>query len=192
MSVSLTVCLIGVFLIVLCLAVEEILVSARKTKKEALVARLARENDEKRRARRSRKQANNKAISVASANNRKKSLVLLIDGDKGSLRSSAGALNESGYGVITAKSGSAALEIMKEHCPDIIVCAANLRQLNGRRLTRIVKEDLVLSDVPIILASPPGDMTVQESQKLGASGFLTKPYNEDDLIEQVGYLTSWE
>ena len=85
--------------------------------------------------------------------------------------------NRPGYELITAMQGGLALDIAREHRPDVILLDINLPDMSGDEVLRRLKADPELGSVPVIMVSADamGDR-VEELMSLGASAYLTKPY----------------
>ena len=71
--------------------------------------------------------------------------------------------------------------------PDLIFLDLNMPLVDGRRFLRELKKLKTYSQIPVIIystSSHPRDK--EELQELGASGFLTKPCCQEDLIIELG------
>lgn len=93
-------------------------------------------------------------------------------------------LNHMGYEVLVAKDGQEALEIYREKCSeiDIIMVDLIMPKMNGLVCFQKLKE--INKDVPIIVASGLGELNKKQSiLKMGAAGYLEKPYTIRSLSE---------
>ena len=88
--------------------------------------------------------------------------------------------------VITAKDGVEAIQLAKNHIPDIIVSDVMMPHMNGYELCRNIKEDITISHIPIILLTAKDDKQSQLSgYKNGADAYLTKPFEVEMLMGMI-------
>jgi CheY-like chemotaxis protein len=88
--------------------------------------------------------------------------------------------------LLTAMQGSLGLELAREHRPDLILLDLNLPDLSGDKVLLRLREDPVLRHIPVVMIS--GDAVpshVQRVLQLGAQGYLTKPFNIQELLNLV-------
>lgn len=95
-------------------------------------------------------------------------------------------LNLRGYEVITAASGDEALEKVRRDNPALIVLDVNLPGKNGYHVCRMLKTSPNTQMLPVIM------LTIRDSpsdrfwgMKQGADAYLSKPCDEDELLEAV-------
>lgn len=93
------------------------------------------------------------------------------------------------YRCLIAKNGKAGLEMAMSVIPDIIVMDYMMPIMDGAECTRSIKENSKTRNIPIIVLSGAADI---ESQRkiinAGADIFLTKPVDEDLLMEHISKL----
>ncbi len=109
--------------------------------------------------------------------------VMVVD-DSLTVRKITGRLLErEGYRVITAKDGVDALEQLLTVRPDVIIADIEMPRMDGFDLTRNVRADSKLKDVPIIMiTSRTADKHKRYAEEIGVNHYLGKPYDEDILI----------
>ena len=112
--------------------------------------------------------------------------VLVVD-DSLTVRKITGRLLErSGYRVVTAKDGIDALEQMVELVPDVMLVDIEMPRMDGFDLTRNVRADARLKQVPIIMIT---SRTVEKHRnyaaEIGVNHYLGKPYDEDELLRLI-------
>ena len=87
-----------------------------------------------------------------------------------------------------AADGIAALEMIREVSPDVVILDWEMPLLNGPELVRIVRSPGVfpVPDIPIIMLSAHGERwRVVEAAKLGVNEFLCKPISAKALQERL-------
>ena len=115
--------------------------------------------------------------------------VLLVD-DNAFMRTIVrGLLNNIGVKIVTeATDGIAALEMIRESPPDVVILDWEMPLLNGPELVRIVRSPGVFPtpDIPIIMLTAHGEhWRILESVKLGVNEFLCKPVSAKALFERL-------
>lgn len=86
------------------------------------------------------------------------------------------------YSVITATSGTEALELVKKESPNIIILDIRMPDISGMEVLKEVKKNYPKTRV-IMLTGVEDEETKDKAMSLGASGYLTKPYSFSELIE---------
>jgi len=115
--------------------------------------------------------------------------VLVVD-DSAFMRNMVrGLLSNIGVkNIHEAADGIAALEMIREVSPDVVVLDWEMPLLNGPELVRIVRSPGVfpVPDIPIIMLSAHGERwRVVEAAKLGVNEFLCKPVSAKALMERL-------
>ncbi len=96
-------------------------------------------------------------------------------------------LVREGYRVITAKDGVEALEQLVDFVPDVMLVDIEMPRMDGFDLTRNIRADARLKDVPIIIiTSRTADKHRNYAFQIGVNQYLGKPYREDELLQLVG------
>jgi signal transduction histidine kinase/CheY-like chemotaxis protein len=96
--------------------------------------------------------------------------------------------HRTGYELITAMEGGSALELAREHRPDVILLDLNLPDVSGEEILRRLKADPELHSVPVVMISADavGDR-ISELLALGACGYITKPYKLTEFFEVLDF-----
>ena len=95
-------------------------------------------------------------------------------------------LKYKGYEVVTADDGIEALEKLSQDTFDLILLDIMMPRMNGLEVLKEIKTKTPYKDTPIImLTSEKGEADRQEAMKLGATSFLTKPFQPPELLEAV-------
>ena len=112
--------------------------------------------------------------------------VLVVD-DSLTVRKITGrALAREGYNVVVAKDGIEALEKMQSATPDVIITDVEMPRMDGFDLTRNVRADPRLKDLPVIMiTSRTAEKHRKHAAELGVNVFLGKPYEERELLEHI-------
>jgi len=91
-------------------------------------------------------------------------------------------LKAKGYGIIQAVDGEEALQKLKEQRPDLILMDISIPKIDGYEVTRRIKEDDGLKDVPVIALTAhamKGDK--EKALEAGCDGYIAKPFSVREL-----------
>jgi CheY-like chemotaxis protein len=112
--------------------------------------------------------------------------ILIADDDPAVLWFFANLLKEAGAIPEEASDGEEALRLARKSRPDVIIADILMPRLDGFSLTRELKRDPVLSDVPVVLLSWKEDF-LQRMRELsaGASGYLRKEAGSAQILAAV-------
>lgn len=98
-------------------------------------------------------------------------------------------LSGCGYKVAMASNGREALELMQVDPPDILITDVMMPEMNGYQLVQYLSTDYEFP-LPkiIILTSRTDPADVQKGLGVGADMFITKPFDMNELADQVAEL----
>ncbi len=118
--------------------------------------------------------------------------ILLIDDNKMNLLFTKSILEKSNFIVETAQNAETALEKLKKQQFDIILMDLYMPEIDGFELTKKIRnlENEYFKKIPIIALTAAA--TVNEINKCfdaGMNDYLIKPFNKEDLISKILYLT---
>ncbi|MEG4013172.1 MULTISPECIES: hybrid sensor histidine kinase/response regulator [unclassified Microcoleus] len=120
--------------------------------------------------------------------------VLIVD-DSITVRSLLSiTFEKAGYRVEEARDGKEAWEKMKSGLPcDIVFCDIEMPRMDGLELLSRMQKDTVLCELPIaMLTSRGADRHRQMAYGLGAKGYFTKPYLEEQLLDAASRMLKGE
>ena len=111
--------------------------------------------------------------------------VLIVD-DSSSMRAVIKkTLKVSGFNVgqfLMAGDGKEALKVLEGEWVDIILTDINMPNMNGMELLVEMKNDEMLKSIPVVMVTTEGsDRVVQESMRLGAQGYVKKPFRPEEI-----------
>lgn len=98
------------------------------------------------------------------------------------------ALLADKYEVLTAKNGRIGLNILEEKYKELslVLLDVHMPVLNGFEFLKRMREDALLSSVPIMVITANGGIDVElNCLDLGAADFITKPYHSDIIIRRI-------
>lgn len=117
---------------------------------------------------------------------RLKPRVMVVDDDEFTRDVYLEILEGHGFEVMLVDDGSKALATATQKLPNVIVMDVNMPGLDGIEATRQLRANRSTVGVPIIFASGRRDKsTVEACVRLGANAYITKPINEQKLMEKI-------
>lgn len=112
--------------------------------------------------------------------------VLLIEDDTALRENTAELLELSNFEVITAPNGRVGIALAKENAPDIIVCDIMMPEVDGYGVLEALSLDSKTNLIPFIFLSAKTEhKEIRKGMDLGADDYLTKPFEEDELISAL-------
>ncbi|MDT0685143.1 response regulator [Autumnicola psychrophila] len=112
--------------------------------------------------------------------------VLLIEDDVTVRENTAELLELSGYDIETASNGRLGVEKAKKILPDVIVCDIMMPEMDGYGVLEELSKSEETIDIPFIFLSAKTEhKDIRRGMDLGADDYLTKPFEEEDLLSAI-------
>ena len=116
--------------------------------------------------------------------------VLVVDDERDLNELVTLKLQRTGYDVLNAFDGHAAVAIARDALPDLIVLDVMMPGIDGNEVTRRLKADPKTAAIPIVmLTAKSEDVDVIVGLKLGADDYVTKPFSLEVLLARIERLT---
>jgi class 3 adenylate cyclase len=114
--------------------------------------------------------------------------VLVVDDQPANLRLLDAVLSPRGYRVITAGSGEAALALLSDSSIDLVLLDIVMPGLDGHDVCRRIRADEKTAFLPVVMITASGDQEKLQALVSGADDFVTKPFNQAELLARVASL----
>lgn len=115
-----------------------------------------------------------------------KKKVLIIEDDNIVRENTAEILQLANYEVITAENGKIGIEKAKFFQPDLVICDILMPDLDGYGVLQIMMRSRTLQKIPLIFMSAKTKHDdIRRGMDLGASDYITKPFEESELLSAV-------
>jgi adenylate cyclase len=112
--------------------------------------------------------------------------IVIIDDDGEVVHLLTQWLTRQGYNVQAVATGQAALELLANHTPDLILLDMVLPDTDGYALCQHIKANPLTQDIPVIcLTSLVGAKEQAQAFQLGASDYITKPCSSEEVLARV-------
>jgi len=112
--------------------------------------------------------------------------VLVVEDHEPMLGAIKSILEMRGYTVSTAVNGVDALQLMEEMGPDLLIVDILMPEMDGYTFYEEVRKRPAWRSTPLIfLTSMAEREDIQRGRALGVNGYITKPFEPNDLLEAV-------
>lgn len=112
--------------------------------------------------------------------------ILVVDDDEAIRRLLGTVLGRAGYTVVEAADGVAALAMVAEWEPDLVLLDVQMPHLDGIEVTRRLRARAETAILPVILVTGLGEVGAKVTGlDAGATDFVTKPFESAELLARV-------
>lgn len=112
--------------------------------------------------------------------------VLIIEDNPEVRENTEEILELADYEVFTAEDGKKGVEMARREKPDLIICDIMMPELDGYGVLRILSKSPETAGIPFIFLSAKAEKSdMRKGMNLGADDYITKPFDEDDLLEAI-------
>ncbi|MDH3513448.1 MAG: Hpt domain-containing protein [Gammaproteobacteria bacterium] len=120
---------------------------------------------------------------------RTRPVIMVVDDSLTVRKVTSKHLQKRGMDVLVAKDGLDAVEQLRDHLPDLMLVDIEMPRMDGYELTTRVRSDENLKHIPIIMiTSRAGAKHRQKAFELGVDMYMSKPYQEEDLFNNIDTL----
>ena len=112
--------------------------------------------------------------------------VLIVEDNELNMKLFHDLLDAHGYQILQTKDGMEALDIAREHHPDLILMDIQLPEVSGLEVTKWLKEDESLKAIPVVAVTAfamKGDEEV--IRQGGCEAYISKPISVPRFIETI-------
>ena len=116
--------------------------------------------------------------------------ILIVEDNELNMKLFHDLLEAQGYDTLQTKDGREALKLAREHRPDLVLMDIQLPEVSGLEVTKWIKEDENLREIPVIAVTAfamKGDE--EKIMEGGCDGYISKPISVPTFLETVaGFL----
>ncbi|WP_084396785.1 response regulator [Henriciella aquimarina] len=120
-----------------------------------------------------------------------KKTVLVVEDNELNMRLFCDLLDAFGFETLQCRDGAKAVELTRQHMPDLIVMDIQLPEVSGLDITRWIKDDEAIRHIPVLavtaFAMRADEQRVREA---GCEGYLSKPIQMRSFLSTVEELVS--
>ncbi|HEX7044577.1 MAG TPA: response regulator [Burkholderiales bacterium] len=116
--------------------------------------------------------------------------VLIAEDEPHIVESLSFVLRREGYDVTAVGDGETALASVRRARPDVLILDVMLPKLNGFEVLKQIRRDAALNSLPVIVLTAKGQSQDRRlAEEIGVSRFMTKPFSNREVVEEVRRLT---
>lgn len=113
-----------------------------------------------------------------------KARILLVDDDQLVLELLGLSIDSFGFEPVTARNGKEALDLLEKQEFEIVITDMMMPEMNGMQLLAQIIEKYPKTDV-IVVTGYTGTFSYMDVIRAGASDFISKPFNSDELEAKI-------
>jgi CheY-like chemotaxis protein len=112
--------------------------------------------------------------------------ILIADDDTKLVALLTSSLRKSGYETSAALDGEAALKLVKDEKPDLILADIVMPKIDGFELCKRIREDPNISHIPFIFLTAKGELSDRVTGlNLGADDYISKPFHISEVMARI-------
>jgi len=112
--------------------------------------------------------------------------IVLIEDNPDVRETTQEILELADYNVLVAENGKTGVELVKAEKPDLVICDIMMTDLDGYGVLRILSKNPETSGIPFIFLTAKAEKSeVRKGMNLGADDYITKPFEEAELLEAI-------
>ncbi|MBM7786741.1 adenylate/guanylate cyclase domain-containing protein [Tenggerimyces flavus] len=114
--------------------------------------------------------------------------VLVVDDQPQNVRLLDAVLSPRGYRVLRADSGTAALDQLETEDVDLVLLDIVMPKMDGYEVCERIRANEATAFLPVVMITASGDQEKLRALQSGADDFVTKPFNQAELLARVASL----
>ncbi len=112
--------------------------------------------------------------------------ILIIEDNPEVRENTSEILSLANYSVISAENGKAGVDLAQREMPDLIICDIMMPELDGYGVLHILSKNEQTSGIPFIFLTAKAEKNdIRKGMDLGADDYLTKPFDDTDLLNAI-------
>lgn len=119
---------------------------------------------------------------------RERRRILVVDDSADNLFLLQVVLEEEGYEVELADSGTSALAKIFASPPDLVLLDMMMPEMNGIEVTQRLRQHDQFKELPIVIITAYEEDVVKQKLSVKTNGCLRKPINFEELLQKVRFL----
>ncbi|MBF0238443.1 MAG: SpoIIE family protein phosphatase [SAR324 cluster bacterium] len=129
---------------------------------------------------------NSKTILVVDDEPQNSKTILVVDDEPVNIQVLKNQLRLHNYRILVATDGMQALEMLKDHTPDLILLDVMMPRLNGYEVCKIIRENHSAITMPVIMLTAKNQIgDLLQGMDSGANDYLSKPFSSKELLARI-------
>jgi len=115
-----------------------------------------------------------------------KKKILIVDDETQIVRLLSMRLEANNYEIVKAYDGNQCTQVAKSEKPDLILLDIKMPMGGGITAFETIRNNEITKNIPIIfITAYPSEQVKKQVIEMGADGFISKPFNSEDLIDKI-------
>ncbi|MEE8393982.1 MAG: response regulator [Rhodospirillales bacterium] len=117
--------------------------------------------------------------------------ILIVEDNELNMKLFNDLLQAHGYATVQTMDGREAMDLARQHHPDLILMDIQLPGVSGLEITKMLKEDSDLKDIPVVAVTAfamKGDE--EKIREGGCSDYIAKPISVPNFLETIAKFLS--
>ena len=116
----------------------------------------------------------------------KKACILVVD-DEQYIRLLVRRLLSDKFTVLEGNDGAEAVDMAREHKPDLILMDILMPNVDGYNACSMIKADQSTKKIPVVMLTGIGyELNKKLAKEMGADDYITKPFTLEKLLDTIG------
>lgn len=111
--------------------------------------------------------------------------ILIVEDSPTARQQMVDIVREAGYSYLAAEDGETAIDLIREHHPEVVILDIVLPKKNGYQVCRTVKNDPELAIKILMVTAKDQENDRIWGHRQGADGYLSKPIDENELLSTL-------
>lgn len=112
--------------------------------------------------------------------------IMVVDDSTAELENIKNIVHEAGYQVVSASNGEEAIDVAKAEIPDLIFMDIVMPGMDGYVTCRTLAAEESTKHIPVVFVTSKSQQADRLwAQMQGGKAYITKPYQADDIIDQI-------
>ena len=119
--------------------------------------------------------------------------ILIVEDNELNMKLFCDLLEAHDYETIQTRDGMAAIDLAREHRPDLILMDIQLPEVSGLEVTKWIKEDENLREIPVVAVTAfamKGDE--EKIREGGCEAYIAKPISVSQFLETIKHYLDGE
>lgn len=109
--------------------------------------------------------------------------VLIVEDSPTARQQMVDIVREAGYSYLATEDGATAIDLIREHHPEVVILDIVLPKKNGYQVCRTVKNDPELAIKILMVTAKDQENDRIWGHRQGADGYLSKPIDKQELLK---------
>jgi len=119
--------------------------------------------------------------------------ILLVDDHQTVFRLLEAIVRIKGYELLYAECGQQGIVMARQELPDLVLLDVMMPDIDGFKVCQYLKENPETKDIPVMFLTARGaEGDLETGRKVGADGFMTKPFQTIEVLKQIEKLLNGE